>query len=114
MLFRGTDSTNKRTAILDVLNGFLDATKGIFQGKDVEGVPIMMCKDDLFEIYSKGFLGSGSEETTYKITALEGFRKLLALKGILTNNEIGIVVQYFDDVVLRDENEETWYAHSLT
>jgi len=115
MLFRETDSTNKRTAILDVLNGFLDATKEVFgEIKDVEEVPIMLCKDDLFEVYSKGFLGSGSEETTYKITALEGFRKLLALKGILSNNEIGIVVQYFDEVVLRDENEETWYVLRFT
>ena len=115
MLFRETDSTNKRTAILDVLNGFLDATKEVFgEIKDVEEVPIMLCKDDLFEVYSKGFLGSVSEETTYKITALEGFRKLLALKGILSNNEIGIVVQYFDDVVLRDENEETWYVLRFT
>jgi len=114
LLFRETDSTNKRTAILDVLNGFLDATREVFgETRDVEEVPIMLCKDDLFEVYSKGFLGSGSEETTYKITALEGFRKLLSLKGILSNNEIGIVVQYFDDVVLRDENEETWYIQSL-
>ena len=114
LLFRETDSTNKRTAILDVLNGFLDATREVFgETREVEEVPIMLCKDDLFEVYSKGFLGSGSEETTYKITALEGFKKLLALKGILSNNEIGIVVQYFDDVILRDENEETWYAQRL-
>ena len=114
MLFRETESINKRTAILDILNGFLDATGEVFaSGGDPEMIPLMVVKDDIFEIYSKGFLGSSSEETTYKLTALDGFRKLLSLKGILTNNEIGIVVQYFDDVVLRDENEDTWFAPPL-
>ena len=110
-LFRETESVNKRTAILDLLNGFLDATAEVFTSRvDPEMIPLMVVKDDIFEVYSKGFLGSSSEETTYKLTALDGFRKLLSLKGVLTNNEIGIVVQYFDDVVLRDENEDTWFA----
>ena len=80
---------------------------------DPEMIPLIIVKDDLFEVYSKGFLGSSSEETTYKLTALDGFRKLLSLKGVLTNNEIGIVVQYFDDVVLRDDNDDTWFVPYL-
>jgi len=108
MMFKETDSVNKRTVILDILNGFLDATASVFTDADLSSIPIMLVKDDLFEVYSKGFLGSSSEEATYKLTALDGFKKLLSLKGVLANNEIGIVIQYFDDVVLRDENEETW------
>ena len=107
-LFRETQSVNKRTAILDILNGFLDAVAAVHTEMDADSSPVMMIKDDLFEVYSKGFLGSTSEEATYKLIALDGFRKLLSLKGILSNNEIGIVVQYFNDVVLRDENEDTW------
>jgi hypothetical protein len=101
---------NKRTSVLEILNGLVDSTakEDIYVSVDPQSIPIMSIKDDLFEVYSKGFLGSSSDETTYKLTALEGFRKLLSLKGILTNNEIGIVVQYFNDVVLRDENEDTW------
>ena len=100
---------NKRTAILDILNGFLSATETVFvDGEDPETIPVSVVKDDLFEVYSKGFLGSSSEERTYKLAALEGFQKLLIIKGILTINEIGIIIQYFDDVVLRDENEDTW------
>jgi DNA repair/transcription protein MET18/MMS19 len=110
MLFKETESVNKRTAILDILNGFLDSTATVYTDADPESIPIMLVKDDLFDVYSKGFLGSSSDETTYKLTALEGFRKLLSLKGVLSINETGIVVQYFDDVVLRDENEETWYV----
>ena len=114
MLFRETESVNKRTAILDILNGFLDATGEISSSVgDPEMIPLIIVKDDLFEVYSKGFLGSSSEETTYKLTALDGFRKLLSLKGVLTNNEIGIVVQYFDDVILRDENDDTWFVSYL-
>lgn len=109
MLFKETESVNKRTAILDILNGFLDATATLYTDADQESIPIMLVKDDLFDVYSKGFLGSSSDETTYKLTALEGFRKLLTLKGVLSINETGIIVQYFDDVVLRDDNEETWY-----
>jgi DNA repair/transcription protein MET18/MMS19 len=112
-LFRESESVNKRTAILGNLNGFLDALGAVYSDADPESVPLMAVKDDLFEIYSKGFLGSSSDEKTYKLTALDGFRKLLSMKGILSNNEIGIVVQYFDDVVLRDENEDTWYVPVL-
>jgi DNA repair/transcription protein MET18/MMS19 len=105
--FQQTDSTNKRIAILDILNGFLDATVPEFEGDDPERTPIAFLRDDLFQVYSKGFLGSTAEETSYKLTALEGFRKLSELKGILSNNEIGIIIQYLNDVVLRDDNEET-------
>lgn len=108
-LFRESNSVNKRTAVLDILNGFLEAVHTMYAEMDPELNPIMGIKDDLFEIYSKGFLGSGSEETTYRLAALDGFRKLSSLRGILSNNELGIVVQYYDDVALRDENEDTWY-----
>ena len=113
MLFKETESVNKRTAILDILNGFLDATATLYTNVDPESAPIMLIKDDLFDVYSKGFLGSSSDETIYKLTALDGFRKLLSLKGVLSINETGIVVQYFDDVVLRDPNEDTWYISAL-
>jgi DNA repair/transcription protein MET18/MMS19 len=107
LLFREGESVNKRTAVLDILNGFLDATAEVYDDNDE--APVGLLKDDVFEVYSKAFLGSTSEETTYKLTALDGFRKLLSLKGLLLDNEIGIVVQYFDDVVLNDENDDTWY-----
>jgi DNA repair/transcription protein MET18/MMS19 len=109
LLFRETDSVNKRTALLDILNGFLDATALVYSDVNVELVPVMLVKDDVFEVYSKGFLGSSSAETTYKLTALDGFRKLSCLKGLLSDNEVGIVVQYYNDVVLNDENDDTWY-----
>ena len=108
MMFRETDAVNTRTIILDILKSFLDATDLVFKDADPSTIPITPVKDDIFEVLSKGFLGSSSEEATYKLTALDGFRKLLSLKGLLSSNEVGIVVQYFDDVVLRDENEETW------
>jgi DNA repair/transcription protein MET18/MMS19 len=112
-LFRESESVNKRTAILGILNGFLDASATVYNGADLESVPLMAVKDDLFDVYSKGFLGSSSVEKTYKLTALDGFRRLLSMKGILLNNEIGIVVQYFNDVVLNDENEDTWFVPVL-
>jgi len=115
MLFKSTESTNNRTAILDILNGFLDSTAAVYFS-DVHSNPdkaaLWALKDDLFEIYSRGFLGSSSAEVTYKLTALDGFRKLLSMKGFLATNEIGIVVQYFDDVVLRLEVEEPWSGSS--
>ena len=110
LLFRETNSVNKRTAILEILNGLLDSTKSILAEKEAEGNPLLALTDDLFDVYSKGFLGSTSQEATYKLTALDGFKKLMAIPGVLANNEVGIVVQYFNDIVLRDENEETWYA----
>jgi DNA repair/transcription protein MET18/MMS19 len=107
LLFRETNSVNKRTAILEILNGLLDSTKGTVE-KDTEQTSLLALTDDLFEVYSKGLLGSTSQEATYKLTALDGFKKLLTLPGVLATNEVGIIVQYFNDIVLRDENEETW------
>ena len=56
LYFRDTESVNKRTAILDILNGFLSATETVFvDGEDPETIPVSVVKDDLFEVYSKGF-----------------------------------------------------------
>jgi DNA repair/transcription protein MET18/MMS19 len=107
--FRETNSVTLRTTILSNLNGLLDATFTVYENQEPENMPVFVLKDDLFEVYSKGFLGSTSEETVYKGTALDGFRKLFRLKRFLMNNEIGIIIQYFNDVVLKDTNEETWY-----
>ena len=115
MLFKSTESTNNRTAILEILNGFLDATATVYfsdGNSNPDKAALWALKDDLFEIYSKGFLSSSSAEITYKLTALDGFRKLLSMKGFLATNEIGIIVQYFDDVVLRLEVEEPWSRSS--
>jgi DNA repair/transcription protein MET18/MMS19 len=111
-LFRESESVNKWTAVLQVLNGFLDMELSSLNDGGGEINPLTMIlllfKDNLFEIYSKGLLGSSSSQITYKITALEGFRNLLSIKGLLAPNEIGTIVQYLNNIVLHDENEDTW------
>jgi hypothetical protein len=98
---RSTEDTKKRSSFLEILNGLLDATS--------EPASLEHFKDDLFQVYSKGFLGSSYLEAEYKIAALEGLKKLCGITGLLTTNEVAIVVQYLNDAILHDENEDTWY-----
>ncbi|KAK2873494.1 hypothetical protein FQN49_002310 [Arthroderma sp. PD_2] len=66
--------------------------------------PLVPYKDSLTEIFSKSLMGSAKDETSFRLSALRGLIELSILPNFLQDNEIGLFVQYFDDILLHERS----------
>lgn len=103
----------KRRALMENLNMIFDSTCTVYGTwtENVDPSPITNSleeyKDKLFEIYSQALMGSNPDETSYRLTAMRGLGLLSKIRDYLPDSEIGMVVQYLDDVALEwNEKEE--------
>ena len=103
----------KRRALMQCLNRFFDATATVYGAwPSVEVAPALpnpleQHREKLFEIYSQALMGSNHDETSFRLTAMQGLGKLASIRKFLEDGEIGMVVQYLDEIALgREEKEE--------
>ena len=110
-LYEDADSIAKQRALLEVLLQLLEAaletysTKAIVTKTDM-GHPLEPFKDRLFEVFSQALMGTPREEVSFLIVALKCLSRLSSLPRFLQDNEAGLAVQYFDEVVLLDNESE--------
>lgn len=104
---------SKQRALLEVLNQIFESTVAVYgEWGDMTPYPtihnpLIELKEKLFDIYSKALMGTNKEEVGFRIIALKGLGTLSKIRDLFADNEIGMVVQYLDEVVLETE-EESW------
>ncbi|RPA91136.1 ARM repeat-containing protein [Choiromyces venosus 120613-1] len=100
------DDLAKQRALMEILNLLFQSTLEIFgtwgdiTAEQVLSNPLTEYTDKLFEIYSQALMGSSREEMSLRITALKGLVLLCRIRKLFQENEIGMVVQYLDQVSL--------------
>lgn len=109
-VYSAAEGITKQRAMLEVFNQ-LFVSSAVVYGKWGEMTtyptlenPMMGFKDKLFELYSKALMGVNKQEIGFRIVALKGLGVLSTIRRFFAENEVGMVVQYFNEVVL--ENEE--------
>ena len=63
-------------------------------------------REKLFEIYSQSLMGSNRDETSFRLVAMRGLGRLCKIRKFLEESEIGMVVQYLDEVALEKEEKD--------
>ena len=121
-LYQDAGGLEKQRAILEVFVQILDSGLAIFGTQsstdplpEVEN-PLNAFKDRLFELFSQALMGTAKEELSFRIVALKGLLRLCTLRKFLQDNEIGLAVQWLDEIVLVDDtngrddlrNEAIW------
>ncbi|KAL8759828.1 MAG: hypothetical protein Q9199_000475 [Rusavskia elegans] len=108
-IYQDVDSIASQKALLEVLVQILntavlrdEAFKVVRSSADAEH-PLVPFKDRLFELFSQALMSSPSEEVTFRIVALKGLLRLCQVRNYLQNSEIGMVVQYLDEIVLAED-----------
>ena len=97
---------------MEILNLLFQSTLQIFgtwgdlTAEQVLSNPLTEYTDRLFEMYSRALMGSLREEVSLRITALRGLILLCRIRRLFQESEIGMVVQYFDQVLLEVEEKE--------
>jgi DNA repair/transcription protein MET18/MMS19 len=103
----------KERALMQCLNRFFESAIAVYgTWTDVAASPAIENpfeehREKLFGIYSQALMGSNREETSFRMTAMKGLGRLCDIRRFLADNEIGMVVQYLDEIALeREEKDE--------
>lgn len=106
------EGINNHRAILAVVNKILEASIDVYGShlspseKNIEGHQTLVAeyKDKLLAIYSRALMSTVKEEVSYRLTAAKGLLLLAQMPFVLDENEVGLIVQHFNEIVLDEES----------
>ena len=105
-LYQAAETIAKQRALLEVLVQILDSAIGVYgtpampaPETSVEN-PLTPFKDRVFELTSQALMSTAIDEVSFRIRALQALLRLCLLRKFLEENEIGMVVQYLDEIIL--------------
>ncbi len=108
-LFQDADGIARQRALLEVMVQLFDSAIEVFgtwmsfQAYPSTVNPLVPFKDRLFELLSQALVSTGKEEVSFRVVALRGLLRLAKLRKYLEESEIGMIVQYFDEIVLTED-----------
>ncbi|KAL4786646.1 RNAPII transcription regulator C-terminal-domain-containing protein [Aspergillus varians] len=108
-LYQGADGITKQRALLETLTLLFESAITIFgewstrnPGISAEN-PLSEFKDQFSEIFGQALMGTVKEEVSFRISALRGFLRLSTLRDYFHDSEIGLFVQYLNEILLKEE-----------
>lgn len=109
-LYQGADGITKQRALLETLTLLFESAITVF-GKwttmdpDVSAEnPLIEFKDQFSDIFGQALMGTIKEEVSFRVSALRGFLRLSALRDYFHDSEIGLFVQYLNEILLKEES----------
>lgn len=108
-MYQDAGTIAKQRALLEVMVQILDSAIAVY------GTPTMLAppttienplepfKNRMFELTSQSLMSTAVDEVSFRIVALKALLRLCMLRKYLQDNEIGLAVQYFDEIVLVDD-----------
>ncbi|KAL1965816.1 hypothetical protein VTN77DRAFT_5137 [Rasamsonia byssochlamydoides] len=109
-VYQEADSIAKQRALLETFLALFDSAIELYgtwtsRSPDLAfDNPLLAFKDKLTEVLSQALMGTAKEETSFRITALKGLLRLSTLRRFFQDNEIGLFVQYLDEILLKEES----------
>ena len=108
-LYQDACSIAKQRALLEVLVRVLDSAIAVYGTPSIPGPvtqvenPLGPFKERLFEMNSQALMSSAADEISFRVVAIKALLRLCLLRGYLQDNEVGMAVQYFDEIVLLED-----------
>lgn len=109
-IYQEADGITKQRALLETLVVLFDSAISVFGDwtsrgpQTILGNPLLEFKDPFSEILGQALMGAAKEEVSFRVSALKGFLRLSALRDFFQDNEIGLLVQYLDEILLTEES----------
>jgi len=110
VIYQSGEGIVHQRAVLEVTNQLFEAAIDVYGSwtspKSMTGHEDLLneFKDKLVAIYSQALMGTVKEEVSFRLTAAKGLLLFSKLRGLLADNEIGMFVQYFNEIVLKEES----------
>lgn len=105
-LYQDADSIASQKALLEVLVQIYNAAVALDQTSGTDTPlpgfdhPLVPFKDRLFELFSQALMSTATEEVSFRVVALNGLLRLCQIRNYLQNSEVGLIIQYLDEIVL--------------
>lgn len=109
-IYQEADGIVKQRALLETLSVLFESAIQIFGKWAARGAevafenPLLEFKDQFSDVLGQALMGAAKEEVSFRVTALKGFLRLSTLRGFFQDNEIGLFVQYLDEILLQEES----------
>lgn len=109
-LYQEADGIVKQRALLETLNVLFEAAITVFGQWTTRGGeaaienPLLEFKDQFSDLFGQALMGAAKEEVSFRVTALKGFLRLSTLRDFFQENEIGLFVQYLDEILIKEES----------
>lgn len=107
--YQDTDSIANQRALLEVVVQIynaavaLDQTPGATPSSPDSENPLSSFKDRFFGLFSQALMSTPREEVSFRVVALKGLLRLCQLRNYLQSSEVGLFVQYLDEIVLAED-----------
>ncbi|KAL5001653.1 RNAPII transcription regulator C-terminal-domain-containing protein [Aspergillus recurvatus] len=109
-LYQGADGITKQRALLETLTLLFESAISVFgewttRSPELSAEnPLVEFKDQFSEIFGQVLMGTVKEEVSFRVSALRAFLRLSVLRGYFHESEIGLFVQYLDEILLKEES----------
>ncbi|OAL35485.1 hypothetical protein AYO20_05335 [Fonsecaea nubica] len=111
-IYQSSAGLVQQRAILEVANQLFEAAIEVYgswtspSSKNSAGRQNLVgeYKDKFVTLYSQALMGTVKEEVSFRLTAANGLLLVSKMNSVLADDEIGLFVQYFDDIVLKEES----------
>lgn len=109
-IYQAAESIQKQRALLEVLIQIFDSAIAIQDASGSPSLPsdirnpLQSFKDRIFMLASEALMSTSAEEVSFRIMAARALLRLFSLRNYLQENEAGMIVQYLDEIVLRDDS----------
>ncbi|KAI9884489.1 MAG: hypothetical protein M1823_003737 [Watsoniomyces obsoletus] len=119
-IYQDAGTVGKQRALLEVIGRLLESAMvhyGAWNSRDPypeSANPLERFKDRLYEVFSRALMGSNKDDVSLRLVALQGLHHMTELRKLLADEEIGMVVQYFDDILLEEVNGSEELRHQTT
>lgn len=111
-IFQSSEGLVQQRAVLEVANQLFESSIEVYgswtapsqKNPNGQQSPVGELKDKCVRIYSQALMGTIKEEVSFRLTAANGLLLMSKMNSMLSDDEIGLFVQYFDDIVLKEES----------
>jgi DNA repair/transcription protein MET18/MMS19 len=109
-VYLSADGIIKQRALLEVMNQLFESAISVFGTwrspltniQRVDDKPLEPFKDKFLAIYGQALMSTVKEEVSFRMTAAKGLLLLAKMRNFLQDNEIGLIVQHYNEIVLHE------------
>lgn len=108
-LYQDMEGIAQKKALLEVFVQIFDAAITVCDSKNAASMdseipnPLDLFKDRLFDIASQALMSTFADEVSFRIVAANLLSRFCSLRHYLLQNEIGMIIQYLNDIILFDD-----------
>ena len=111
-IYQSAGGILKQRALLEVINQLFESAVSVLgtwrtplaQIQPADENPLQPFKDKLLAVYGQVLMSTVKEEVSFRVAAAKGLLLLSKMRDFLHDNEIGLIVQYYNEIVLSEES----------